>query len=230
MPHRVTNFFKSSTTSLETKVTNLTKTAAVVVARGKSAPRRSGSRPRISERIPSYASSTDDVAEDVAQTYEVPPPYAAPVGRMAETSRRNSFSSESHNRDHPHHRRISFPSLHLGRSSKDAHAHTHASLDWKLESPPVIFYGDSGNSTGAIVSGQLFLNVTREGGLDMASVNATLSIHVSHKKPYAAHCHDCAAQVTELRNWAFLDRPLHLAKGKLTRDPGGPRKCVDDEC
>lgn len=105
--------------------------------------------------------------------------------------------------------------MHFGRSSKDVHASAPASLDWKLESPPVVLYNDPETSTGALVSGQIFLNVKDEHDLlDVESINATLQIHVTQKRPFIHHCHDCTHQYTEIKKWQFLDHPLVLAKGQ----------------
>lgn len=117
-------------------------------------------------------------------------------------------------KDH-HHHRISFPGMHFGRSNKDVHANTPASLDWKLESPPIVLYNDPESSTGALVSGQIFLNIKDDHDLlDVESINATLQIHVTQKRPFTHHCHDCTHQYTELKKWQFLDHPLVLAKGQ----------------
>lgn len=156
----------------------------------------------------SDGSSGEDDVED-SQT----PPYTAQLPRMAERSASFSSDPQQHQQNQHHHHRLSFPSLHLGRSSKESSSYP-ATLEWKLESPPIVFYGDTEHSSGALVSGQLFLNVTKEDGLDFESVNATLGIQVSQKKPFAAHCQDCSIQHTELNRWAFLERPLFLAKGQ----------------
>ncbi|KAH8902877.1 hypothetical protein BR93DRAFT_886120 [Coniochaeta sp. PMI_546] len=132
--------------------------------------------------------------------------------------RAGSYASESEKHKDHHHHRISFPGIHLGRSSSSKEGlfgtSAPATLDWKLESPPIVFYGDAENSSGALVSGQLYLDVRKEEGLELESFDATLNIHVVQKRPYVAHCHECTNQYTELKKWVFLERPLVLAKGK----------------
>ncbi|KAL1878585.1 hypothetical protein VTK73DRAFT_7763 [Phialemonium thermophilum] len=204
MPHLVTSFFKTSTNTLENQVSSLKKKTVANSGRRRVSPARFERASRSSERVWSYASSTEDVT-DASHA----PPYAA---RMAEASPHSGSGSESH-KDH-HHHRISFPSLHLGRSIKESSSSSAVTLDWKLESPPIVFYGDAENSSGALVSGQLFLNINREEGLEFDSFDATLTLHVLHKKPYTVHCHECSNQVTQLKKWVFLDRPLILAKGQ----------------
>ncbi|KAF3765216.1 hypothetical protein M406DRAFT_346932 [Cryphonectria parasitica EP155] len=105
-----------------------------------------------------------------------------------------------------HHHRLSFPGIHLGRSHKEQHTNPHASLSWSIESPPIIFHGDEENSTGALVSGQLFLDIKDE-SYDIASFKATLNIHVTQKKPYTVHCSDCVNQYTLVKEWKFLPSP-----------------------
>jgi hypothetical protein len=77
-----------------------------------------------------------------------------------------------------------------------------------------VFYGDAENSSGALVSGQLFLDVRKEEGVEFESFDATLNIHVVQKRPFVAHCHDCTNQFTEVKRWVLLERPLLLAKGR----------------
>ena len=142
------------------------------------------------------------------------PPYATRP-KMAD-SRASSLSSDSRKEHghHHHHHRISFPSIHFGRSSKDGHPASAATLDWQLESPPLVMYGDAETSSGALLSGQLFLNVKEE-GLEVESLYASLSIRVTQKKPFANHCVECAGQRTELKRWELLPHVLAMAKGKL---------------
>lgn len=216
MPHRVTSFFKASTNSLENQVLHLKKNAA----RRRDSPDRTQVRERASgssERVFSYASSIDDESEDTA------PPYTsrldAPVARkmVERAASYDSEKSEKH-KDHHHHHRISFPGLHLGRSSSSKDglfgSNAPATLDWKLESPPIVFYGTPEDSSGALVSGQLLLDVKKEEGIELETFDATLNIHVVQKRPYVPHCPDCTNQYTELKKWIFLERPLLLAKGK----------------
>lgn len=207
MPHRVANFFRASTTSFENQVSNLAKKkTTATISRGRDSPNGNGRRERSSERGVSYASSADDVDEAHA-------PLNAQRLKMGE-SRTSSFSSDSHKeKDHGHHHRISFPSLHFGRSSRESHANASMALDWKLESPPIVMYGDAEHSTGALVSGQLFLEV-REEGLEIESLDATLNIRVTQKKPFVNHCADCTNQYTELKKWRLFENPLVLNKGK----------------
>ena len=199
MPHRVTSFFRSSSASLETQVSNLKK-----VARRGSSPNGSSRRP---ERSPSYASSLESDADEA---------HYSPVMNAGGGHALPSASAATMD-GHEHHR-LSFHSLHFGRSTKESHANTHASLDWKIESPPIVLYGDADNSTGALVSGQMLIKVKDE-GFRVESFKATLKVHVMQKRPFTAHCTDCTHQYTEVKAWTFLQSPPPLAKGLLFSRP-----------
>jgi hypothetical protein len=118
------------------------------------------------------------------------------------------------------HHRLSFPGLHLGGHKSKDHSQQHplASLDWKIESPPAVMYGDAENSTGALVSGQLQLAV-KDTPFEVEGFKARLEIHIIRKRPYKDHCHDCTNQKTELKSWEMISGPASLSKGKLKRDP-----------
>ncbi|KAK4097499.1 hypothetical protein N658DRAFT_569316 [Parathielavia hyrcaniae] len=206
MPHRVVDLFRSSAHSLES---SLTKKSASGPARRRDYPDRAAPGSRSSERASSSALFLEDCSDGLPA-----PPYT-PQGRM-EGSRASSFSSDSHKEhgsSHPHHHKISFPSVHFGRSSKDSNSSSSATLDWALESPPLVMYGDAETSSGALLSGQLFLNIKQE-GLEIDSLCATLSVHVTQKKPFANHCSECTNQRTELKRWDLLQNPLAMAKGE----------------
>ena len=205
MPHKVTSFLRQSTTSFENQVSNLKKSAANATRR-RDSPNRLASHPRSSERVFSYASSVEDDTDDSSHA-------VAPRPRMTSKSRENSYGPEgsAKDKDNHHHHRLSFP--HFGRSSKDSHhSNAPAFLDWKLESPPIVLYGNAEESSGALVSGQLFLHLKE--GIEVDSFHAALRIHVTQKRPFTVGCHDCTNQYTELKKWTFLQQPLSLSKGE----------------
>lgn len=208
MPHRVVDFLRSSTHSIEVQVSSLAK---------KKTPGDRGGRRYSHERAvkgPQSAGRTSSASASEDDSDDAPVPPYSPRVKMAD-SRTNSFSSDSH-REHEHHHqhhRISFPSMHFGRSHKEVHTSALATLDWRLESPPLVMYGDPQTSSGALLSGQLFLD-SREEGLEIESLIATLSIRVVQKRPFANHCVDCANQRTELKRWELVQHPLVMAKGE----------------
>ncbi|KAL2020803.1 hypothetical protein VTK56DRAFT_7896 [Thermocarpiscus australiensis] len=203
MPHRVVDFFRSSTHSLENQVSILAKKSALGAPRRRDSPNRAGKGSRSSERRASCDLITEDELDEVHG-----PPDAQQV-KMGDS--RASSISDSH-KEHGHHR-LSFPNIHFGRSSKDTPSPLPATLDWELESPPIVMYGDPESSSGALLSGQLFLDVKEE-GLEVESLNATLNIHVTQKKPFAHHCAECSNQYTELKRWCLLPHPLAMTRGE----------------
>lgn len=196
MPHRVANFFRSSND-------NINSLKASVQRRKSPNPKTQPSRPREGTvRRVSYASSTDEDAEH-RQPSSVRNNLSAPAVKMTEPPAKKD-------KDH-HHHRLSFPGLHLGGSKapKEQPQHPHASLDWRIESPPAMMHGDPDNSTGALVSGQMVLKA-KDIPLEVESFTARLNIHVTQKKPFQGHCSDCANQKTELKSWTFLAEPTTL--------------------
>lgn len=90
---------------------------------------------------------------------------------------------------------------------------TAVSLDWKLESPPVIFHGNAEESTGALLSGTMIMEV-KEDFVELDSFKASLNIHVNQKRPFHKDCPDCANQFTELKAWTFIDHPSVVYRGR----------------
>ncbi|KAK8061099.1 arrestin n-terminal domain containing protein [Apiospora hydei] len=225
MPHhRVTSFFRSSNESIN-------NIKASVQRRRSPSSRSPATTPREgTTRTISYASSIEDnqhhnhSTTTSAATSAATTPAAedhthsgfhanfwapTPVNKMTESTTAH-HSKEKDHKDHPHHR-LSLPGLHFGASkhSKEHGQHPNASLDWKIESPPVVLHGDAENSTGALVSGQLLLAV-KEVPFEVESFEARLHIHVIQKRPYQHHCPECINQKTELKNWKFLADPAAL--------------------
>jgi len=87
-----------------------------------------------------------------------------------------------------------------------------ASLDFVIESPPVLFHLDPERSTGALVSGQVLLDV-KEDSIEVSEVKASLVLRIVQKKPFQGHCDDCTTHEEELQQWSFLTQPLTLSRG-----------------
>ncbi|KAI1636261.1 hypothetical protein F4809DRAFT_662712 [Biscogniauxia mediterranea] len=199
MPHRVVDFFRSSNDSIH----NI-KASVQRISSPTTHTRSSSSRERTS-RTSSYASSIDESAEEQSRTHSSHhhhhhnPISAAPAVKMPEPVK------EKH--------RLSFPGLHLGgpKLHKDQSQNPHASLDWKIESPPAVMHGSTEESTGALVSGQLLLCVKEE-VFEVESFDAKLEIHVMQKRPFNHHCQSCQHQRTELKTWSLLREPTTLSK------------------
>ncbi|KAK9413573.1 putative LDB19 N-terminal domain-containing protein [Seiridium unicorne] len=199
MPHRVTSFFRSPNDSINTIKASVQRRRSPS-SRSPATTPTTTPRPG-STRTVSYPSSIDEEAEERTRSTSQ---TAAPPVRMPESAREKDVS----------HHRLSFPGLHLGGHKSKDHSQQHplASLDWKIESPPAVMYGDAENSTGALVSGQLLLAV-KEAPFEVESFKGQLDIHVIRKRPYKDHCHDCANQKTELKSWELIAGPATLTKG-----------------
>ncbi|KHN97583.1 arrestin (or S-antigen) [Metarhizium album ARSEF 1941] len=152
-------------------------------------------------------------------------------------SRNNSFSASPYASDSEDHacasHSVKMPdladamkkhrlSLHFGRSSNapssssspsSSSPHAPVAMDWSIESPPIVFYGSPAESTGALVSGLLYIDVN-EDAVEVDSFTASLSIHATQKKPFQSHCPDCHTKVTDLRSWQFLAHPTSLRRGR----------------
>lgn len=147
-----------------------------------------------------------------------------------ESSRNNSVSGSPYDSDaddhavKPHdlvdaikkHHKLSLP---FGRSSSSPVRELNpascsvAAVDWSVESPPIIFHGTPEDSTGAILSGQLFLDI-KDDVVEIDSFKASLSIHTTYKRPCQSHCADCQHKVVELQAWVFVDHATKLHRGR----------------
>ncbi|CAM1510202.1 Fc.00g005370.m01.CDS01 [Cosmosporella sp. VM-42] len=148
----------------------------------------------------------------------------AQIKKVAVSRSRTTSPYNSDGEDHPHNLAVKMPdltdavkkhhriSLPFGKSSKDHH-NSAVSLDWSIESPPIVFHGTPDESTGALVSGQMFIDV-KEDFVELNYFTATLNLHTVQKRPYSGHCTDCANQNTELKSWQFLAHPTKLPRGR----------------
>ncbi|KAI0377113.1 hypothetical protein F5Y04DRAFT_191341 [Hypomontagnella monticulosa] len=193
MPHRVVDFFRSSNDSIHN--------IKASVQRRSNPNSRSASRER-----PAATSVLEATADNTIST--APPVKLPKSAKMAESPKEKHKDKDAHG-----HHRLTFPSLHLGgsKSPKEQPQNPYASLDWKIESPPAVMHGEPENSTGALVSGQLLLDVKEE-GFEVELFEAKLHIRVVQKKPFVGHCQQCLNQTTELKTWTFLSEPTILSK------------------
>jgi hypothetical protein len=151
----------------------------------KKTPRRSSSRrPSFSNRTPS-SSASSIISED----------------------------SKSVNMPDGHGRLLSLTGLHSPKPSSNKLQPQPASLDVLIESPPLVFYGQAATSTGALLSGQLTLDIHDE-SLAIDAFKMRLACEVTRKKPFHAHCQECQHQSTDLTTWTFLQGPATLRKGE----------------
>ncbi|CAF9915971.1 MAG: hypothetical protein ALECFALPRED_010410 [Alectoria fallacina] len=90
-----------------------------------------------------------------------------------------------------------------------------AKLVVDMESPPLVFYGNPSQSTGALLSGQLLLTVT-DPEIKLETFQMVLVARVINKRPITRDCPDCQAKVTELFTWEFLSEPTQYKAGMHT--------------
>ncbi|KDN61253.1 putative LMBR1 domain-containing protein [Colletotrichum sublineola] len=197
MPHRVANFLRNSTENFSVSAIANLKTIRHQSQHNQHQNKNNNSNVQdqgLLRRLPldRHSSYSSDDGEHI------------PYHSMFAAEPAEHLKEKKH-----HHHRLSLP---FGRSSKDAQENSHAGLDWKIESPPIVFFGDAESSSGALVSGQMLLDVKDE-HLQVEAFEAKLNIHVQHKRPFANHCAECANQYTELKRWTFLTHPTTLRKG-----------------
>jgi hypothetical protein len=98
------------------------------------------------------------------------------------------------------------------RSSSKSLQHVPAKLDIEIESPLLVYYGSPAHSSGALLSGQLKLNILDE-TVPIESLQMRLALDVKMKKPFHAHCAECTNQLTNLTSWKFLQAPRAMDQG-----------------
>ena len=92
-------------------------------------------------------------------------------------------------------------------------AHRPVTMGWEVESPPLISYNPPSQSSGALFSAQLVVDVA-DPSVVLQSLDVQLLSTVSVKKPVSKDCPDCATKTTELKKWTFVKEPLTLQHGK----------------
>ena len=137
----------------------------------------------------------------------------------ASAERRLSFSME--HLIHPHRDHLNYKGKRIGLGrvgrSKDGSPKGDTNpvkLDMITESPPLVFYGPPASSSGALFSGRLRVVVpTRPAGINLQSLQLTLTSNLKTRKPVARDCRECSTRVEELGRWDFLTEPIQLPQG-----------------
>ena len=156
----------------------------------KGSRRSSTTRPPLSERSPSSSGSSLLSLEEKEKKHSKTMPDSA-------------------------HKRLSLQGLSLSPKSSSSKIvqHQAATLDFVIESPPLVYYGVPASSTGALLSGQIRLVINDE-HMTIDSFKMRLALEVTRKKPFHNHCPDCQHESTNLTTWNFLPGPATLAKGE----------------
>jgi hypothetical protein len=81
-----------------------------------------------------------------------------------------------------------------------------------VESPPVVFYNTPEQSSGAIFSGQLQLDV-HEPHVTLDKFEMRFLAITTTKKPVQSHCADCTRQETPVHQWDLVTAPVSLRHG-----------------
>ncbi|KIW03879.1 uncharacterized protein PV09_05174 [Verruconis gallopava] len=87
-----------------------------------------------------------------------------------------------------------------------------AKLWLTVESPPLVAYNIPANSTGALFSAQLHVDVT-DSELTFESVEARFICVTTVKRPVHPHCPECSTKVTELKKINLAKEGLRLRRG-----------------
>ena len=87
-----------------------------------------------------------------------------------------------------------------------------AKLAVDMESPPLIFYGNQSQSTGALLSGQLLLTVA-DPDIELQDFHMVLVARVTNKRPITKDCLKCQVKDSEIFTWTFLTEPTHYKTG-----------------
>ncbi|POS83167.1 hypothetical protein EPUL_005973, partial [Erysiphe pulchra] len=110
------------------------------------------------------------------------------------------------------HKWISIHGLHCSRYCSHKAPQLMTSMDIEIESPPLVLYGPTTTSTGALLSGQLILLITHE-TTTIDSCGMSLFMDVTRKRPFHLHCSNCEKTRIELQSWKFLNNSTKFRKG-----------------
>lgn len=95
-----------------------------------------------------------------------------------------------------------------------------AKLDLIIESPPLVFYGASSYSSGALFSGRLKLVVEDPTGLvKLNDFTMVLRATIGTTKPIVKDCKNCIERHDELKKWTFISEPTSYTKAKDNQFP-----------
>lgn len=95
-----------------------------------------------------------------------------------------------------------------------------ASLNITIESPPLVFYGSTSTSSGALLSGRLSIDVLPfKKQVEFTSLDMALNAIITTKKPVAKDCHACSNRSNALNTWNFLSAPKTFGEGRDSQLP-----------
>ncbi|KAF3930748.1 hypothetical protein ABW19_dt0210419 [Dactylella cylindrospora] len=97
----------------------------------------------------------------------------------------------------------SYKSSKSSKSSEESLSPMAGSLHVQIESPPIVCYGPAHESSGALLSGMLWLTVA-PWEVEFESLKMTFQSTVTTKKPIVYGCPDCSSKTTVLNTWEFI--------------------------
>ncbi|KAJ5227091.1 uncharacterized protein N7469_007097 [Penicillium citrinum] len=174
--------------------------------------------------IHSNASSTTSVNEIITHATGPKKPFSGhgTPDRARSPERRLSFSMDhlihphrDHSKDKDKRKSLARAGRSKERITREELAAPPVKLDVLVESPPLVCYGNPSNSTGALFSGRLRVNVTELAGeVILNHFDVRLVSKTTTKKPVSSHCPNCQTRTDELTRWNFLTEALHLKSGQ----------------
>ncbi|ERF73353.1 hypothetical protein EPUS_08295 [Endocarpon pusillum Z07020] len=173
----------------------------------------------------------------ISSTEEVPsvkssprrPSFSMNAMLHAGKDKEHLHHGDSNDREARKHKRNSLTSgLRTSSRSKDTLANQSPRLaaispgkfDLIIESPPLVFYGTTQSSSGALLSGRLRLHVTDPlAEIKLTNLVMTLNAAITTKKPVVKDCPECAKRVNDLKTWKFLSEPMTYHANKSNQFP-----------
>ncbi|MCJ1238800.1 hypothetical protein MMC14_006791 [Varicellaria rhodocarpa] len=87
-----------------------------------------------------------------------------------------------------------------------------ATLEIEMESPPLVMHGPPEQSSGALLSAKLKLNVA-DIGIQLTALDMKLLSKLTTRKPVSKDCQDCTTKTMEIMKWRFLTEPTTYMAG-----------------
>ncbi|KAF3910763.1 hypothetical protein ABW20_dc0100604 [Dactylellina cionopaga] len=97
----------------------------------------------------------------------------------------------------------SYKSSKSSKSSQESLSPALGSLNIQIESPPIVCYGPASESSGALLSGMVWLTVA-PWEIELESLKMSFQSTVTTKKPVMIGCPDCTSKTTDLNTWEFI--------------------------
>ncbi|EPS37370.1 hypothetical protein H072_8953 [Dactylellina haptotyla CBS 200.50] len=124
----------------------------------------------------------------------------------------NKSRRSTSNRDSGHFSIRSYKSTKSSKSSQESISPVSGSLHVQIESPPVVCYGTPTDSSGALLSGMLWLTVA-PWEVEFETLEMTFQSVVTTKKPVVIGCQDCTTKTTDLHTWEFITSSHSVSHG-----------------